>query len=260
MHGQTRILVVGSNEAETNRISSWLEQSRHEVIRARDWARSLRELYSQRPQAVVLLTPSGNGIAWGEVQVLRSLCDIPVIVVADETCQESLQTALDLGLAGLFVRPVDMRRLQERLESNVQRSAARNPVPQAQFKHENLTIDWRKFEIRIDGKVVHLSPIEFKLLALLVERQGEVVSYREILSRVWGPHYDFTERRNIKLYIWYLRRKIEADPSKPQWIVTRTGIGYIFAGEPDAPPTYAETAAPTTLPRQAAEALTSVLA
>jgi two-component system KDP operon response regulator KdpE len=99
---------------------------------------------------------------------------------------------------------------------------------QEPFRYRNLEIDWREMRVAIDAEEVHLSPIEFRLLSLLVRRRGWVVPYEQILRDVWGPSY-IADRANLKLYVWYLRRKIERDPSNPQLILTKRGIGYIFA-------------------------------
>ena len=95
------------------------------------------------------------------------------------------------------------------------------------FEYKHLTIDWREMQVFVDGEAVHLTPLEYKLLALLVRKRGWVVTYGQALTEVWGPAY-VADRANLKLYIWYLRRKIERDPSKPALIVTRRGMGYIF--------------------------------
>lgn len=95
-----------------------------------------------------------------------------------------------------------------------------------QFRH--LEIDWAEMLVMVDGKDVHLTPLEFKLLSLLVRRRGWVVPYAQILREVWGPAY-IGDRSNLKLYVWYLRRKIERDASNPELIQTRRGIGYLFA-------------------------------
>jgi two-component system KDP operon response regulator KdpE len=99
---------------------------------------------------------------------------------------------------------------------------------QEPFRYRNLEIDWREMRVVIDAEEVRLSPIEFRLLSLLVRRRGWVVPYEQILRDVWGPSY-IADRANLKLYIWYLRRKIERDPSNPTLILTKRGIGYIFA-------------------------------
>ncbi len=96
------------------------------------------------------------------------------------------------------------------------------------FRFRNLEIDWREIRVFVEGEEVHLSPIEFRLLSLLVRRRGWVIPYEQILRDVWGPSY-IADRANLKLYVWYLRRKIERDPSNPELIQTKRGIGYIFA-------------------------------
>jgi two-component system KDP operon response regulator KdpE len=95
------------------------------------------------------------------------------------------------------------------------------------FEYKHLTIDWREMQAFVDGEPVHLTPLEFKLLSLLVRKRGWVVTFAQALTEVWGPAY-VADRANLKLYIWYLRRKIERDPSHPELIVTRRGMGYIF--------------------------------
>ncbi len=95
------------------------------------------------------------------------------------------------------------------------------------FEYGHLAIDWPEMLITIDGKPVHLTPLEFRLLAMLVRKRGWVVTYQQALTEVWGPSY-VADRANLKLYIWYLRRKIERDPSRPELITTRRGMGYIF--------------------------------
>jgi two-component system KDP operon response regulator KdpE len=96
-----------------------------------------------------------------------------------------------------------------------------------QFEYRHLAIDWREMLVTVDGEPVHLTPLEFRLLALLVRKRGWVVTYAQALTEVWGPSY-VADRANLKLYVWYLRRKIERDPSHPELIVTRRGMGYIF--------------------------------
>lgn len=95
------------------------------------------------------------------------------------------------------------------------------------FRFRHLAVNWQEMTAEVDGRQVHLTPIEFRLLSLLVRRRGWVIPYAQILREVWGPSY-VGDRANLKLYIWYLRRKIERDPGNPELILTRRGIGYLF--------------------------------
>ncbi|MCH7617134.1 MAG: winged helix-turn-helix transcriptional regulator [Chloroflexi bacterium] len=101
------------------------------------------------------------------------------------------------------------------------------------FEYKHLAIDWPEMLVSIDSKPVHLTPLEFRLLAMLVRRRGWVVTYEQALTDVWGPSY-VADRANLKLYIWYLRQKIERDPSHPELIITRRGLGYIFGSRTTA--------------------------
>ncbi len=115
-------------------------------------------------------------------------------------------------------------------------SEARAQAPteyEEKFEYGRLTIDWPEMLASIDGKPVHLTPLEFRLLAMLVRRRGWVVTYEQALTEVWGPSY-VKDRDNLKLYIWYLRHKIERDPSHPELIITRRGMGYIFGSRTTA--------------------------
>ena len=96
------------------------------------------------------------------------------------------------------------------------------------FVHENLQIDWATMTVRNNGRIIDLSPTEFRLLSVLFERRGWVIGHDELVHRVWGPNA-VGYKDNLKLYVWYLRRKIEEDPSDPKLIVTRHGLGYMFA-------------------------------
>jgi two-component system KDP operon response regulator KdpE len=96
------------------------------------------------------------------------------------------------------------------------------------FVDDNLQIDWSDMTVQRGGQRIELSPTEFRLLSALFERRGWVIGHDDLVRRVWGPNA-VGYKDNLKLYIWYLRRKIEEDPSEPKLIVTRHGLGYMFS-------------------------------
>jgi len=225
-----KILVIGCGDRESRSLGECIEEGGYDAIVADDWRDGLRELYNWHPDAAVLLM---EGADWSSVERIRELCDIPIVLVTSQATRSSLQRAFDLGLDGYLAKPVQPGELVGRVTAVVQRvSNNRNSHSDHDsiFRHESLTIDRRRMEVQLDGETVHLSPTEFRLLSLLAERRGWVVSYDEILTKVWGPAY-VGDRNNVKLYIWYLRRKLEADPANPRWILTRYGVGYAFASE-----------------------------
>jgi two-component system KDP operon response regulator KdpE len=97
------------------------------------------------------------------------------------------------------------------------------------YQRNGLTVDLRSCEVFVHGEEVQLTGTEYKLLTYLIDRRGWVLSQDQILSHVWGSDY-VGEKSQVKLYIWYLRQKLENDPRNPQMIVTRRGLGYTFAG------------------------------
>jgi len=230
MGSQGTILVIGSGDRESYGVREWIEEGGYDAIVADDWRSGLRELYSCHPDAAVLLM---DAMDWSSVERIREVCDIPIVLVASRATRSSLQCAFDLGLDGYLVKPLQPSELVGRLTAVVQRTSnntSGHGDSSSVFRHEALSIDRRKMEVQLDGEIVHLSPTEFRLLSLLAERRGWVVSYDEILTKVWGPAY-VGDRNNVKLYIWYLRRKLEADPANPRWIRTKYGVGYTLCGD-----------------------------
>ena len=96
------------------------------------------------------------------------------------------------------------------------------------YQNGRLTVDVERHDVRVDGVTVTLTPIEYKLLAYLIDNEDRVLSHETLLSHVWGREYAH-DRRYLKLYIWYLRQKIEVDPARPRLIVTERGVGYRLA-------------------------------
>ncbi len=230
MESGTTVLVIDAERQDIDRTVGWLTQAGYEAIAAEDSSSGVRVLYNYHPDAVILAVDGIAHSGWTGVQRIRELCDIPIILVSPRASRGSLQKALDLGLDGYLVKPLNAKQLIGRLTAVLRKARQNHGVFPSRFQHQNLAIDWKRFEVRIDGRAVHLSPTEFKLLSLLVERRGWVLTYDQILAQVWGPHY-VGDRNNVKLYIWYLRRKLEPDPSHPRWILTKYGIGYTFVDE-----------------------------
>jgi len=224
------ILVIDGEPIGRDQTVEWLTEASYETIVAEDLGSGLRDLYSYHPDAVILAIDGTEAIGWTGVQHIRELCDIPIILVTPRASRGSLQKAFDLGLDGYLVRPLDAEQLLGRLASVLRKARNNHRASSSVFRHENLAIDWKRFEVRVDGHAVHLSPTEFKLLSLLVERRGWVLTYDQILAHVWGTNY-IGDKDNVKLYIWYLRRKLEPEPSHPRWILTKYGIGYTFVDD-----------------------------
>jgi two-component system KDP operon response regulator KdpE len=126
---------------------------------------------------------------------------------------------------GFLTRPFEPDDLVHRLSAIQSRNG--HDEKRWVYQRNGLTVDFRSCEVFVDGQSVQLTGTEYRLLTYLIERRGWVVSHDQILNHVWGSDY-LGEKDQVKLYIWYLRRKIEADPKQPKNIVTKRGLGYTF--------------------------------
>ena len=223
------VLVIDPDSYWLELSANWLRQDGQRVIVASDGLSGLRQLFNHHPDAAVVdVTPSGTD-GWDTVQRIREVSNMPVIVISARADQISLKKGFDLGVDGYIVKPFEQSELLERLAAVLRRVYSGNGHNGTIYQQDGLTIDWRSHEVRVEGKPIHLTATEFRLLSLLVERRGWVLTHDQILSHVWGSNH-LGDRNNVKLCVWYLRQKIEASPAHPRWILTKRGIGYCFAG------------------------------
>jgi two-component system KDP operon response regulator KdpE len=228
MTGGTKVLLIDSDEDESAALSAHLRAGGIQAFEAADGRSGLREFFNVHPDAVVV-DLNVRGIAgWQLIARIRELSDTPVIVIASAATNEHVSRALQLGVEGFLARPFDAADLVARLE-NLARRAAEPEEKGWIYRRNGLTVDLRSCEVFVHGQPVSLTGTEYRLLKYLIERRGWVLSHDQILSNVWGSDY-MGERDQVKLYIWYLRRKIETDPKDPKMIVTRRGLGYTFVG------------------------------
>lgn len=189
----------------------------------------LRAFYSFRPSLVLLDMDIPQFDGWKMCERIRDLAETPIIVMSDRSERDDLLRGYEVGVDSYILKPVDKRDLVQRIYGTLRRKSSTNgdvqvPPP---FESGNLTIDWSSNEVQVNGTNLTLTPTEFKLLGYLAQNKGRTLTHEQILSRVWGPEY-ISDKSYVKLYIRYLRQKIEEDPSKPRCIVTQRGFGYKF--------------------------------
>ncbi len=189
----------------------------------------LRAFYSFRPSLVLLDMDIPQFDGWEMCSRIRDLAETPIIVMSDRSERDDLLRGYEVGVDSYILKPVDKRDLVQRIYGTLRRKSSSNgdvqvPPP---FESGNLMIDWSSNEVQVNGTNLTLTPTEFKLLGYLAQNKGRTLTHEQILSRVWGPEY-ISDKSYVKLYIRYLRQKIEEDPSKPRCIVTQRGFGYKF--------------------------------
>jgi len=224
-----RILIIDDDTDLLGLTETWLRQAGYEPFMARDGMEGIQKVYSTRPGLVLLDVnmPRMNG--WEVCRRIRELCDIPVIMVTVNGQKADMLRGFELGVDDYVTKPFHFPELMARVGAVMQRYRSVQVREENDTYHsEDLEIDWPSRQIRVRGSQVSLTPTEFRLLSCLLENRGWVVTHEQLLRKVWGSNY-FGDKSYVKLYIRYLRQKIESDPGNPRWILTERGVGYRYA-------------------------------
>lgn len=199
-----------------------------EVEVAHDAISGLQKAYALKPDLIILdiMLPDMNG--WQTCRRFREMSDVPIIMLTALGSKENMVQGLELGADAYLVKPVTTEELMARIRALLRR-ASRSKLNENDhtsiFSYGNLVIDFNKREVTVDHKRVDLTPIEFRLLSILAQHKGRVVPHEYLLREVWGPDY-VDEIHYLRLYISYLRQKIEKNSSKPRLIYNKWGVGY----------------------------------
>ncbi|MBI1879153.1 MAG: response regulator transcription factor [Chloroflexi bacterium] len=193
----------------------------------------LQKAYAVKPDAIILdiMLPDMDG--WQTCARFREMSDVPIIMLTALGSEENVVKGLNLGADDYIIKPVTAEELSARVRALLRRVTRSTPPASSGngrgpiFTYENLVIDFDKHEVTVEGKRVDLSPTEFRLLSVLVRHKGRMLPHEFLLTEVWGPEY-VGEIDYLRLYISYLRRKIEKDPTKPTLIHNEWGVGYRF--------------------------------
>ena len=218
------ILLIEDDEALAQLVQLLLERADYAVEVANNGESGLR-LARQSPPSLVLLDilmPDMDG--WHVYEGLRRLTDAPVLFLTALGDEHNITYGLGLGADDYIVKPFGYKELVTRVKAALSR-ARRSRGEQTIFEAGNLQVNLDTHDVKIDSREVSLTPTEFQLLSALVQDAGRTVSHDTLLRRVWGPEYS-NRRDYLKLYIWYLRQKIEKDPRDPVYIISERGQGY----------------------------------
>jgi two-component system KDP operon response regulator KdpE len=220
------VLVIDDDQAVRRFLRTVLSGQGHVVVEAGSVAEGIDQLRRARPDAVLLDLglPDGDGL-----EVLAELPPgeprIPVIVLSARGQEGDKVVALDSGADDYLTKPFGAGELTARLRAVMRRGAAPGgPVPDV-LEVGPIRIDQPRHEVTVEGRLVHLTPIEFKLLVELARQPGRVLTHRQLLRDVWGPSA-VEQSHNLRVHVAALRRKLEQDPAQPRWLVTEAGVGY----------------------------------
>jgi two-component system, OmpR family, KDP operon response regulator KdpE len=218
----SRILVVDDEPQFLRALVTNLRGAGYDVDSAATTADALSAAALRPPDAVILdlLLPDGTGTEL--TRELRTWSDAPILLISAVGDEDEKIAALDAGADDYVTKPFAIGELLARLRAALRRvGPAGEPVIEVGALH----FDLERSLVTVDGEPVHLTPREFKILRLLAQNEGKLLTHRTILREVWGPAYG-DESNYLHVYLSQLRRKIEPDPARPRYLLTEAGAGY----------------------------------
>jgi DNA-binding response OmpR family regulator len=222
------ILVVDDEERMARFVHLNLEHDGFRVVEAYRGLQAIQALRDLLPDLVLLdiMLPDMDGFE--VLKMIREISSIPVIMLTAKGEEDDRVRGLELGADDYVTKPFSPRELVSRVRAVLRRAEAVSSGPHELIDvDDRLRIDFGRREVWVDGALVKLRPTEYRLLYHLVQNAGWVLTYDQLLSKVWGYEYR-DEPHYVRLYINYLRQKLEKDPANPQYILTERGVGYRF--------------------------------
>lgn len=231
METKTKILVIEDDKYISNFIAVSLKKENYEVYISQSAADGLFMFASYRPDIILLDLglPDQDGLEI--IKELRQFTEIPILVVSARGQENDKIEALDMGASDYVTKPFHMGELMARIRV-AERALALRGVNSEEtiYKFDYLTVDYEKRRVLVDDAEVHLTPLEYKLLLLLIENQGKVLTHNYIIRKIWGYEAG-GDNKSLRVFMANLRRKIGKGDSGCHLISTEVGVGYRFLGE-----------------------------
>lgn len=225
-----RILVIEDDKSIINFLSISLRTNQYEVDVAETGLMGI-SLFSTRKPDLVLLDlglPDVDGMEI--IKQIRLTAATPIIVISAREQDEEKVAALDLGADDYMTKPFSIQELLARIRVCF-RKAAPDIMEENIYEAGGLRIDYDLRQVTVDNESVHLTPIEYKILLLLVKNSGKVLTHKYLQDEVWG-HTNDKECQSLRVFMANIRKKIEKDTNQPRYIVTEIGVGYRFVAKP----------------------------
>ena len=228
MNNKYKILLVEDEQNISTLVMTMLETAGYLVIPAGTCAMAKTLFISYCPDLGIqdLGLPDMDGMTF--LKEVRKNSLTPIIGLSARTNERDKVLALDSGANDYVTKPFGAAELLARIRVALRKS---NQIPEEKkekiFQCDYLKVDWEKHQVSIDGKAVHLTPMEYKILKLLIDNRGKVLTHNYILGQIWGSAQG-VEAANLRVFMAALRRKIEKDPGNCRFILTEIGVGYRF--------------------------------
>ena len=223
-----KILVVEDEQEIRRFLRASLVHHGYRLIESETGQNGLMQAASQQPELVILDLGLPDIDGMEVIRQIRAWSQVPIIVLSARGREAEKVNALDAGADDYLTKPFSIGELLARMRVALRHAAPGDGEPG--FALDGLRVDFACRQVFVGDQEVHLTPIEFRLLTTLVKHAGKVITHRQLLKEVWGPDSVF-ETHYLRVYMAQLRRKIEADPARPRFLLTEPGIGYRLASQ-----------------------------
>ena len=234
MKNKQTILIIEDENTICNFISTTLLANDYKVLKASNGKEAISSFSSYCPDVILLDLglPDMDGL--DVLKKIRSWSSVPIIIVSARDQEKEKVTALDLGADDYITKPFGtselLARIRTAIRHNIKMETGKE-FPTDFFKAKDLTIDFNKRIVTLGDKEIHLTQIEFKLVALLAGNAGKVLTYDYIIKKIWGPFSDVKDNQILRVNMANIRRKLEENPADPKYIFTEVGVGYRMIDE-----------------------------
>ena len=224
---RVRMLVIEDEKDIRRFIRMALEDAGYEIIEADQVRKGLIEAASRQPDLVILDLglPDADGLEF--LRDFRSWSDKPVLVLSARSMEADKVEALDSGADDYLVKPFGVNELLARVRTQLRRGIQQSTMLENHLKFGDVIVDLGRRVVQRNGKPLHLTPIEYRILTFLASQPDRVITYRQILKGVWGLAH-IEDVHYVRVHMANLRKKIEEKPSQPRHLITEIGIGYRF--------------------------------
>ena len=231
MEENITVLIVEDDKYIMSLTTIYLKDEGYKTVAAITGKEAVALFYANNPDIILLDLGLPDMDGMEVIRQIREKSSAPIIVVSAREEESEKIRALDLGADDYMTKPFHMGELLARMRVSKRKlNSIVNPDNVETFTSDYLSVDYEKGLVFVDNEEVHLTPMEYKLLKLLIANKGKVLTHNYILNQVWG-YGESNDAKSLRVFMASLRRKIERDTANPRFILTQVGIGYRFVGE-----------------------------
>ena len=224
-----KVLIVDDEQDIREALGKKLQRENFEVVLRANGLECLKAFHSEHPDLVILdIVMPGEMDGLTTCRRIREVSDTPIVMLsANAISEDDVIEGLSAGADEYLIKPIRLNEFVARVQAILRRAQLSSNDTEQGYDDGYLSIDLQRRHVHVDGRKIHLTPTEFKLLAVLLENSGHVVTQRDLLEQVWGKEY-IDDIYYPRVYISQLRRKIEPEAANPIYILTEHRVGYRF--------------------------------